>query len=183
MPGGEAPWGKNCASPFLLCRAKTMSMSSGWRVETTPWALREFPLAPCLVSFPCFLLVSLEHPLVSWGDPIVARPPPQTKNTKSLSHTKKEPCLSGQRRKTTAWAGTCSFFISSRSVLIIYLALLEIEAVVRTSVLEIEAATCKGNRRRPPPREIERHPSPRQRLAIKGQKRVPHCREPRPWRT
>ena len=39
--------------------------------------------------------------------------------------------------------------------LVIYLALLEIEAVVRTGVLEIEAATCKGNRRRPPPGKLK----------------------------
>ena len=34
------------------------------------WALREFPLAPCLASFPCFLLVSLQHPLVSLGNSV-----------------------------------------------------------------------------------------------------------------
>ena len=31
---------------------------------------REFPLAPCLVPFPCFLLVSLQHPLVSFGNSV-----------------------------------------------------------------------------------------------------------------
>ena len=33
------------------------------------WPFRGFPLAPYLVSFPCFLLVSLQHPLVSSGNP------------------------------------------------------------------------------------------------------------------
>ena len=33
------------------------------------WPVRGFPLAPYLVSFPCFLLVSLQHPLVSSGNP------------------------------------------------------------------------------------------------------------------
>ena len=37
----------------------------GWRGGVVSWALRECPLAPCLVSFPCFLLVSLQHPLNS----------------------------------------------------------------------------------------------------------------------
>ena len=34
------------------------------------WPFQGFPLAPYLVSFPCFLLVSLEHPLVSWGNSV-----------------------------------------------------------------------------------------------------------------
>ena len=33
------------------------------------WPVQGFPLAPYLVSFPCFLLVSLQHPLVSSGNP------------------------------------------------------------------------------------------------------------------
>ena len=36
---------------------------------TAGWPVRGFPLAPYLVSFPCFLLVSLQHPLVSSGNP------------------------------------------------------------------------------------------------------------------
>ena len=38
-------------------------------MTSTNWPVREFPLAPYLVSFPCFLLVSLQHPLVSSGNP------------------------------------------------------------------------------------------------------------------
>ena len=39
-----------------------------WGLEPS-WPFRGFPLAPYLVSFPCFLLVSLQHPLVSSGNP------------------------------------------------------------------------------------------------------------------
>ena len=38
-------------------------------VGVSAWPVRGFPLAPYLVSFPCFLLVSLQHPLVSSGNP------------------------------------------------------------------------------------------------------------------
>ena len=38
-------------------------------MSSTRWPVRGFPLAPYLVSFPCFLLVSLQHPLVSSGNP------------------------------------------------------------------------------------------------------------------
>ena len=39
------------------------------RPGPSAWPVRGFPLAPYLVSFPCFLLVSLQHPLVSSGNP------------------------------------------------------------------------------------------------------------------
>ena len=51
------------------------SASRGKRDQAAPdataryWPFRGFPLAPYLVSFPCFLLVSLQHPLVSSGNP------------------------------------------------------------------------------------------------------------------
>ena len=50
-------------------RPLTLEPCVAVRRAALPWPFRGFPLAPYLVSFPCFLLVSLQHPLVSSGNP------------------------------------------------------------------------------------------------------------------
>ena len=60
------------SSAWRLGRAAVVVADGIWRrrrrLALPSWPVRGFPLAPYLVSFPCFLLVSLQHPLVSWGN-------------------------------------------------------------------------------------------------------------------
>ena len=69
VESGDSTPVAGCSGPVPMVWAPRAARGGLARAVYTRWPVRGFPLAPYLVSFPCFLLVSLQHPLVSSGNP------------------------------------------------------------------------------------------------------------------